>query len=63
MEYIETEEIKKYLSTFNQSSTLEEILYNDISKKSQLKDIDFLAMAMVEMTKKSHIISLGPEDN
>ena len=54
LDYIKSPEIKQYLKSFNQDSTFEDILYNEIPKKSQLSDPDFLAMALALMTKKTH---------
>ncbi|MDD4975212.1 MAG: hypothetical protein PHY93_12715 [Bacteriovorax sp.] len=61
--FVESLEVKKYLSSFNPNSTLEEVLYNEIPNKTQFEEADFLAMALVEMTKKSHEKKLSLEDN
>lgn len=61
--FIKSLEIKKYLSNFDPDSTLEEILYNEIPNKAQFSETDFLAMALVEMTKKSHEKKLALGDN
>ncbi len=53
MNFVESPEIKKYLHRFDQETTLEEALYNQVSKQSQFDEADFLAMALVEMTKNS----------
>jgi len=53
-EYISTKEIQNYLSAFDQNTTLNEVLYNEIPNKGQLKETDFLAMALFEMTKSNH---------
>jgi hypothetical protein len=53
IEFITSPEIKKYLSTFPPESELEEILFKEIPAKKQLEQIDFLTMALVEMTKRS----------
>ena len=63
MGFVASLEIKKYLSSFNPDSTLEEVLYNDIPNKTQFDQTDFLAMALVEMTRKSHERKLATEDN
>ena len=52
--FIETPEVKKYIETFSQNSTFEDVLYQEIPQKINFEQIDFLAMALVEMTKKSH---------
>ena len=54
LEYISTKEVQKYLGTFDPDITMDEVLYSEIPKKSQLKEIDFLAMALFEMTKSNH---------
>lgn len=56
-EFITSSEVKKYLNSFNQDSTLEEVLYNEIPNKEKFGQADFLAMALYEMTKKSQAIS------
>lgn len=61
--FVESVEIKEYLGTFNPDSTLEEILYNEIPNKTQFTQTDFLAMALAEMTKKSHEKKLELGDN
>ena len=54
MEFITSPEISTFLKPFNPTSTLSEVLYHQIPKKSQFEEFDFLAMALVEMTKKSY---------
>ncbi|MDO9183025.1 MAG: hypothetical protein Q7U04_11485 [Bacteriovorax sp.] len=61
--FVETPEIKTYLGALDPLSTLEDILYKEIPAKNQFEQTDFLAMALVEMTKKSHEAKLGLEDN
>lgn len=51
--FTEVSEVKKYLKSFDNSSTLNEAFYNQLPKKEQFSEMDFLAMALVEMTKKS----------
>jgi hypothetical protein len=63
MDFVNSVEIRKYLNRFNQEATLEEVLYNQIPKKSQLDQSDFLAMALVEMTKKSVDAKVGMGDH
>lgn len=53
MDFVSAPEVKKYLQGFNSSSTLEEVLYNEIPAQTQFDPMDFLAMALVEMTKGS----------
>ncbi|MGZ3787434.1 MAG: hypothetical protein ACXVLQ_02860 [Bacteriovorax sp.] len=52
--FVESAEIKKYLGRFDPESTLENVLYNEIPKQNQFDQADFLAMALVEMTRKTH---------
>ena len=47
-------EVKKYLQTLDGESSFEEAFYNQLPQKAQFTEMDFLAMALVEMTKKSH---------
>lgn len=61
--FVSSEEIKKYLTGFDPSTTLEEVLYNQIPTKKQFEQTDFLAMALFEMTKKSHEKKLGLGEN
>lgn len=56
--FTEVDEVKKYLKQFDASSTFEESFYNVLPKKSEFSEMDFLAMALVEMTKKTHESSL-----
>ena len=58
IKYVETSEIKKYLTLFNSDENLEDVLYQQIPTKTQFSDMDFLTMALVEMTKKTHLKSL-----
>lgn len=53
IEFIETTEVRNYLNRFKHDETLENILYNQIPQKKSFTQSDFLAMALVEMTKKS----------
>ena len=46
-------EVKKYLKNFDSASTFDEAFYNQLPQKSLFSEMDFLAMALVEMTKKS----------
>ena len=58
LKYVETNEIKSYLHLFNSDENLEDVLYQQIPTKTQLTDMDFLSMALVEMTKTTHLKSL-----
>jgi len=53
--FITSAEIKKYLSRFDQEATLDDVIYKNVPKQMQFDQADFLAMALVEMTKKSHL--------
>ncbi len=59
MEFVNSSEVKTYLKRFDPNSTLEEVLYNQIPQKPQFDQNDFLAMALVEMTKNSHEKKIG----
>lgn len=61
--FVSSEEIKSYLSNFDSSITLEEIIYGQVPNKNQFAEFDFLAMALFEMTKKSHDKKLGLGEN
>ncbi len=58
LNFVKTEEIKKYLRNFDSQEDLENILYQSIPRKPTLSENDFLAMALVEMTQKSHLATL-----
>lgn len=57
--FIENETIKTYLKQFSADSTLEEVLANEIVTKTQLTEMDMVAMALWEMTKASKEVELG----
>lgn len=57
--FTEVREVKSYLKLFEGSSTFEEALYTELPKKEQFNSMDFLAMALVEMTKGSREKSTG----
>ncbi len=59
LKFTEVSEIKSYLKTFSGTSTFEEALYSELPKKEQFNSMDFLAMALVEMTKGSQEKSTG----
>ena len=58
LKYVETNEVKSYLHLFNSDENLEDVLYQQIPTKTQFSDMDFLSMAVVEMTKATHLKSL-----
>lgn len=43
--------VKKYLSGFNQDESFDNAIYEELPKKNHFSKMDFLAMALVEMTK------------
>lgn len=51
--FVQSIEIKKYLEQQSMDKTLEEILEEDIANKKNFSSMDFLAMALHEMTKGS----------
>jgi hypothetical protein len=51
--FTEVAEVKKYLNSFDGTSTFDEAFYEQLPEKTQFSEMDFLAMALVEMTKKS----------
>lgn len=53
VKFTEVREVKSYLQLFNPESTMTEALYTELPKKEQFNSMDFLAMALVEMTKGS----------
>jgi hypothetical protein len=60
--FTEAKEVKNYLANFDSNITFQDAIYNQVPNKSQFTSMDFLAMAMVEMTKKSFEQSLGDAD-
>lgn len=57
--FTEVSEVKKYLNNFEPNNTFEEAFYAQLPKKEQFNSMDFLAMALVEMTKKSSAAPVG----
>jgi hypothetical protein len=57
--FTETKEVKDYLGNFDSNITFEDAIYKQVPQKPQFNSMDFLAMAMVEMTKKSQELSSG----
>jgi hypothetical protein len=51
--FTETSEIKDYFNSFESNISFDEAFYGLLPKKHELNTMDFLAMALVEMTKKS----------
>lgn len=62
LEFVENEKIKRYLKRFENEETLENVLYNQVPMKKTFDESDFLAMALVEMTKKSVELKAGAGD-
>jgi hypothetical protein len=62
LEYVSTTEVKNYISHFDPDSTLEKVLFEIIPNKKRFEEFDFLAMALVEMTQKSHNKQQGQGD-
>lgn len=63
MNFVTSTEIKKYLSSFRPDATLGEVLFSEIPNKKQFTQEDFLAMALVEITKRNHEKELARGDN
>ena len=59
--YTQSYEVKQYLKRFASTTTFQQALYSELPQKNTFDDMDFLAMALVEMTKKS--IDLNQGDN
>lgn len=51
--FSEVSEIKKYLRSLDKESTFDEELFKNLPQKDHFSRMDFLAMALVEMTKGS----------
>lgn len=45
--------VTEYLKLFDGNSTIDDAFYNQLVEKTPFSEMDFLAMALVEMTKKS----------
>ena len=58
LKFTEVNEIKNYLKKFDGNSTFDQAFYNQLPKIQEFSEMDFLAMALVEMTKKSQDIGL-----
>lgn len=59
--YTQSFEVKQFLKKFASTTTFQHALYDELPQKSTFEDMDFLAMALVEMTKKS--IDMNQGDN
>jgi hypothetical protein len=51
--FVNSPVIKNYLSHFDGNVALENALFNELPQKKEFSETDFLAMALVEMTRKS----------
>lgn len=51
--FTEVREVKNYFKTFDSNNTFETAFYTTLPQKEQFNSMDFLAMALVEMTKRS----------
>lgn len=61
-EYMTIPEVQAYLNRFSPEASFDEMLYSEIPNKKNFEEIDFLAMALNEMTKKSGEKSNSPGD-
>jgi hypothetical protein len=62
IKFTEVNQIKNYLKTFEGHMSFEEAIYNQVPNKTEFSSMDFLAMALVEMTKKSQAQSAGDSE-
>ncbi|NOT79447.1 MAG: hypothetical protein HOP07_10685 [Bacteriovoracaceae bacterium] len=53
IKFSEVNEVKKYLSSLDKENTFDEELFKNLPQKDHFSKMDFLAMALVEMTKGS----------
>ena len=51
MDFVSHASVRKYLESFDQDKTFKEILKTSIAEQSKFQSMDFLAMALYEMTK------------
>ena len=51
--FVNSPQIKNYLSQYDGSTNLEHALFFELPQKKEFSETDFLAMALVEMTRKS----------
>lgn len=57
--YTQTSEVKNYLKKFDEAGTFNQALYETLPQLNTFDEMDFLAMALVEMTKKSQQMNQG----
>lgn len=53
LKFTEVREVKNYLKNFDANCSFTEALYQQLPLKDEFSSMDFLAMALVEMTKRS----------
>lgn len=58
-QFIKNSSIKDYIANLDPMQTFESFLFEDLPQKSRFSKIDFLAMALVEMTKSSQKLNRG----
>lgn len=56
-EFITTKEVKKYLEQLEDHETMDTFLFSDLPQRTELKGMDFLCMALFEMTKTAKDMS------
>lgn len=59
MTYTQVHEVKDYLKRFESQSTFNHALYKTLPQQNNFTEMDFLAMALVEMTQKSQELNQG----
>jgi len=57
--YTQVHEVTDYLKTFDSASSFNQALYKALPQQSTFTEMDFLAMALVEMTQKSQELNQG----
>lgn len=59
LSFTQSPEISSYLKKFDQESTFTQAVYEKLPHKNNFDEMDFLAMALVEMTRKSQEMNRG----
>lgn len=59
LRFTQEDTIKNYLSTFDKNKNFEQVIFKELPLQNEFKSLDFLAMALVEMTRKSQELSQG----
>lgn len=57
--YTQVHEVRDYLKTFDSQSSFNQAFYKSLPQQSTFTEMDFLAMALVEMTQKSQELNQG----